>query len=188
MSNTIRRMRLASVSLITGTMFLMWLGEQITERGIGNGISLIITIGIIARYPTDMLNTWRALSLGQMSPFKFAKKVEAGARFFQTQAVYDMDPSIDVSSLGSDIMVAESVLEERGWAVGDTVDVEYAATGVVPTEIAGTFGDQTFANYIVSTETYLANIPVEQIAIAFASGLTRRMKSRLRLMPLAVAR
>ncbi|GAG28731.1 unnamed protein product, partial [marine sediment metagenome] len=56
--------------LTSGTVFVMWLGEQITERGIGNGISLIITIGIIARYPTDMLNTWRALQLGQMSPFK----------------------------------------------------------------------------------------------------------------------
>ena len=39
---------------------MMWLGEQITERGIGNGISLIIFIGIIARYPTDILNTFRA--------------------------------------------------------------------------------------------------------------------------------
>ncbi len=63
---------LTVLTLTSGTVFVMWLGEQISERGIGNGISLIITIGIIARYPTDMLNTWRALSLGQMSPFKFA--------------------------------------------------------------------------------------------------------------------
>jgi len=39
------------VSITTGTLFVMWLGEQITERGIGNGISLIITIGIVARLP-----------------------------------------------------------------------------------------------------------------------------------------
>jgi preprotein translocase subunit SecY len=38
----------AAVSLVTGTMFLMWLGEQITERGVGNGISLIIFAGIVA--------------------------------------------------------------------------------------------------------------------------------------------
>jgi preprotein translocase subunit SecY len=37
--------------MTTGTMLLMWLGEQITERGIGNGVSLIITIGIVARLP-----------------------------------------------------------------------------------------------------------------------------------------
>lgn len=41
----------AVVSLVTGTMFLMWLGEQITERGIGNGISLIIFTGIVAGLP-----------------------------------------------------------------------------------------------------------------------------------------
>jgi preprotein translocase subunit SecY len=61
---------LTVLTLTSGTVFVMWLGEQISERGIGNGISLIITIGIIARYPTDALNTWRALQLGQMSPFK----------------------------------------------------------------------------------------------------------------------
>ncbi len=37
--------------MTTGTMLLMWLGEQITERGIGNGVSLVITIGIVARLP-----------------------------------------------------------------------------------------------------------------------------------------
>ncbi|MBE2404144.1 preprotein translocase subunit SecY, partial [Klebsiella pneumoniae] len=42
------------VSLVTGTMFLMWLGEQITERGIGNGISLIITAGIASGIPSGI--------------------------------------------------------------------------------------------------------------------------------------
>ncbi len=58
------------LTLTAGTVFVMWLGEQISERGIGNGISLIITIGIIARYPIDALNTYRAVSIGQLSPFK----------------------------------------------------------------------------------------------------------------------
>ena len=43
------------ISLVTGTMFLMWLGEQITERGIGNGVSLIITIGIVSRLPQSVI-------------------------------------------------------------------------------------------------------------------------------------
>ncbi len=55
------------LTLTTGTMFVMWLGEQITDRGIGNGISLIIFIGIVARYPNDILNTFQALRTGQMS-------------------------------------------------------------------------------------------------------------------------
>ncbi len=41
----------ATITMTTGTMFLMWLGEQITERGIGNGISMIILAGIIAGLP-----------------------------------------------------------------------------------------------------------------------------------------
>ncbi len=56
------------LTLVTGTIFVMWLGEQISERGIGNGISLIITIGIIARYPLDLFNTIQALRTGQMPP------------------------------------------------------------------------------------------------------------------------
>lgn len=51
----------AVVSLVTGTMFLMWLGEQITERGIGNGISIIIFAGIVAglRRPSPILSSKR---------------------------------------------------------------------------------------------------------------------------------
>ncbi|MGD8394191.1 MAG: preprotein translocase subunit SecY [Candidatus Eiseniibacteriota bacterium] len=54
----------------SGTIFTMWLGEQITERGIGNGISLIIFVNIVARYPTDALNTARQIMSGQMLLFE----------------------------------------------------------------------------------------------------------------------
>ena len=54
------------VTLIAGTIFVMWLGEKITERGIGNGISLIIFIGIVARYPADSVNTIRSVTSGGM--------------------------------------------------------------------------------------------------------------------------
>jgi preprotein translocase subunit SecY len=47
------------ISLTTGTMFLMWLGDQITERGVGNGISLIITVGIVARLPAALAQAWK---------------------------------------------------------------------------------------------------------------------------------
>src|SRR5207302_9902076 len=46
------------ITLTSGTAFIMWLGEQITERGIGNGISLIIFAGIVARIPQAVLQTW----------------------------------------------------------------------------------------------------------------------------------
>jgi preprotein translocase subunit SecY len=50
---------ITALTLTTGTMFLMWLGDQITERGIGNGISLIITIGIVARLPAALAQAWK---------------------------------------------------------------------------------------------------------------------------------
>ena len=57
------------LTLTSGTAFIMWLGEQITERGIGNGISLIIFAGIVARIPTATGNSFRLLSTGEMSAF-----------------------------------------------------------------------------------------------------------------------
>jgi len=57
------------ITLTAGTAFIMWLGEQITERGIGNGISLIIFAGIICRLPVAMANTFRLVSTGEMSIF-----------------------------------------------------------------------------------------------------------------------
>jgi preprotein translocase subunit SecY len=52
------------IILAAGTIFMMWLGEQITERGIGNGISLIIFIGIIARFPHAVLDEYQLVSQG----------------------------------------------------------------------------------------------------------------------------
>jgi preprotein translocase subunit SecY len=54
------------LTLVTGTMFLMWLGEQITERGIGNGISLIIFAGIVAGLPTAIGRTLEQVREGQL--------------------------------------------------------------------------------------------------------------------------
>ena len=56
------------VTLTAGTTFLMWLGEMITEKGIGNGISLIIFVGIVANMPSAIYNTYRLVKTGEMSP------------------------------------------------------------------------------------------------------------------------
>ena len=55
------------VSLVTGTMFLMWLGEQITERGLGNGISIIIFAGIVAGLPSALGGLFELVRTGSMS-------------------------------------------------------------------------------------------------------------------------
>jgi len=57
----------ACITLVTGTMFLMWLGEQITERGIGNGISMIILAGIVAGLPAGIAGTAELVRNGEMS-------------------------------------------------------------------------------------------------------------------------
>ncbi len=58
----------ACITLVTGTVFLMWLGEQITERGIGNGISMIILASIVAGIPSAIGATSRLVSSGEMAP------------------------------------------------------------------------------------------------------------------------
>ena len=57
------------ITLTSGTAFLMWLGEQITERGIGNGISLIIFAGIVARFPSGLVRTVTLVRTGEMNLF-----------------------------------------------------------------------------------------------------------------------
>lgn len=60
----------AVIGLTAGTMFLMWLGEQVTERGIGNGISLIIFAGIVAGLPSAVAGTLQLSSTGELSALK----------------------------------------------------------------------------------------------------------------------
>src|SRR5690348_6861685 len=60
----------ATITMTTGTLFLMWLGEQITERGVGNGISMIILAGIVAGLPGAIGSTAEAVNSGEMQgPF-----------------------------------------------------------------------------------------------------------------------
>ncbi|MBU4356724.1 MAG: preprotein translocase subunit SecY, partial [Proteobacteria bacterium] len=56
------------LTLTSGTAFIMWLGEMITERGIGNGISLIIFAGIVARMPSALISTFSLITTGEIMP------------------------------------------------------------------------------------------------------------------------
>lgn len=72
------------ITLTTGTIFLMWLGEQITDRGIGNGISLIIFGGIIARLPSGVMKFFKMIATQDISLFKaiFVAALMAGTLAF----------------------------------------------------------------------------------------------------------
>ena len=58
------------ISLVGGTMFLMWLGEQITSRGIGNGVSLIIMAGIVAQLPRALAQMFEGGRSGSLDPLR----------------------------------------------------------------------------------------------------------------------
>jgi len=78
------------LTLTAGTSFVMWLGEQITERGIGNGISLIIFAGIVARGPSALINSFQLVKAGEITLFfvplliAFMIAVVAVIVFFET--------------------------------------------------------------------------------------------------------
>lgn len=91
----------------------------------------------------------------------------AGIQPDTVSSVYDAEASIELSEIGDGMIVHEDVLEANAWAIGDTVPVDYEATGRVDTEIVGTFADQSFANYLVSSSTFETTIGDDQIMIAF---------------------
>lgn len=59
---------IAMVTVTSGTMFLVWIGDQITQKGIGNGISLLIFAGIVARIPDALVTLWRNVQAGLLNP------------------------------------------------------------------------------------------------------------------------
>lgn len=83
-------------------------------------------------------------------------------------SVYDVGSSVSLSELAGGMFVYDEILSQQGWQVGDTVLVGYEATGSVPTKIVGTMDEQTFANYLISDETFVANIGDDQVAIVLA--------------------
>jgi preprotein translocase subunit SecY len=62
---------MTTITLTAGTIFLMWLGEQISERGVGNGISLLIFAGIIVRMPEAIFSSFTLITQGEMNPLVF---------------------------------------------------------------------------------------------------------------------
>jgi preprotein translocase subunit SecY len=68
---------LSVIILTSGTMFVMWLGEKITDKGIGNGISLIIMVGIIAQLPSGLMQEWISRMGGNGGPIPFILELVA---------------------------------------------------------------------------------------------------------------
>ena len=126
------------ITLTSGTAFIMWLGEQITERGIGNGMSLIIFAGIVVRLPSAIIEVYQKVSSGEWNPL-FALVVIAvllthsfiGSGNTRWNVAPDEYPGIEGND-GSD-MWNELVQPTRGQVV---------ATGT-PEQIASAEGSHT---------------------------------------------
>lgn len=84
------------------------------------------------------------------------------------ERVYDPVASIDFADLGDGMIVQVDKLEERGWAVGQTVTVDFPGTGETTIEVVGTMEDSSFANYLISNELFQQVVDPDGLIIAFA--------------------
>jgi preprotein translocase subunit SecY len=163
------------LTLTAGTVFVMWLGEQISERGIGNGISLIITIGIIARYPIDALNTYRAVSIGQMSPFKLLillaiMVMVIGGIIFVTQGQRRIPVQYAKRVVGRKIYGGQASHIPLGVNIAGVIPIIFAQSIIMfPGTIAAFFQDFTIAQSIalILTPGHIVYLVLYTLIIVF---------------------
>lgn len=115
------------ITLLGGTMFLMWLGEQITERGIGNGTSLIIFAGIASHIPPQIGNAWSLFNAGEMS---FMKILLLGAIIF---AIFFVIIFIERGQRRIPIQYAKRVVGRKMYGGQNThLPIKINTSGVIP--------------------------------------------------------
>ena len=153
---------LVVVTITTGTIFLMWLGEQITERGIGNGISLLIFAGIAARIPHEFRNTWEKIRIDEVTPVSFVLilLVFSAIIFF---VVYEQEGQRRIP-----VQFARKVVGRKIYGSQSTyIPFKINPTGVIPI---------IFASAVVMVPSYIAqmlgdNFPtVAEAAVALSPG------------------
>ncbi len=84
-------------------------------------------------------------------------------------AVYRPDASIPMDDVGEGVLVRSDKLEVSGWAVGQLLTIEYPSAQTIPTEIVGTFENQNFAEYLITTSTYSEHFPGQSAVMVFAT-------------------
>jgi preprotein translocase subunit SecY len=141
---------LTVITLTAGTAFLMWLGEQVTERGIGNGISLIIFAGIVARLPLAVGNTFRLMGTGEVAPFFMVLIVALMI------AVVGVIVFVERGQRRIPVKYAKRVVGRRMYGGQDThLPLKVNTAGVIP---------PIFASSIIMFPATIANfLPVKEI-------------------------
>lgn len=143
------------IILVSGTMFCMWLGEKITDKGIGNGISMLIMIGIISRLPGTLVG--EAIARGMQGALAFI--LELVALFFVVMAVV----ALTQATRRIPIQYAKQVIGNKMYGgKRDYIPLKINASGVmpiifaqalmfIPSMVAGIWRDTDLGNYIGST-------------------------------------
>ena len=165
----------AVVSLVTGTMFLMWLGEQITERGIGNGISLIICAGIAAGVPTAIGKTLTLISLGSL-PILASFMLFAGVIIVTYVVVYAERGQRKVlvnyakRQIGNRVMQGQSTHLPLKLNMAGVIPPIFASSIILfPATILGWFGQSEHLTWLKSiAETLHPGQPVYVLLYAMA--------------------
>jgi preprotein translocase subunit SecY len=128
-------------TMCTGTCFIMWLGEKITQHGIGNGISLIIAIGIVARYPIDLYTAVQAVKSQSMTAMAFVLLIAA------TIAVAALIVIMQLASRKVPVQHARRMVGRKMMQGGNTnIPLKLNTAGVIPV---------IFASAILSFPAYV---------------------------------
>jgi preprotein translocase subunit SecY len=168
---------LTMVTLTSGTVFLMWLGEQISDKGIGNGISLIIFTGIIARYPNDFIRTFESLRVGSLKLFTLIflmalmVLIVAGV-IVMTQAMRKIPVQYAKRVIGRRIYGGQSTHIPLRVNTAGVIPIIFAqAILMFPSSIATFFGKigfmETFSSYM-SPDSVIYNVLYGIIIVFFA--------------------
>ncbi len=143
------------ITMVTGVMFIMWLGEQITEHGIGNGISLIIFAGIIARYPQGFYNMFRMVQVGAMQVFMavgvlIVMVIVTGAVVLITEAVRKIPVQYAKRIIGRKVYGGQSTHIPLKVNTAGVIPIIFAQAIIMfPRTIATFFKDSDFMNSLV---------------------------------------
>ena len=144
------------ITMVTGVMFIMWLGEQITEHGIGNGISLIIFAGIIARYPQGFYNMFRMVQVGAMQVFMavgvlIVMVIVTAAVVLITEAVRKIPVQYAKRIIGRKVYGGQSTHIPLKVNTAGVIPIIFAQAIIMfPRTIATFFKDSDFMNSLVS--------------------------------------
>jgi preprotein translocase subunit SecY len=151
-----------TITLVTGTLFLMWLGEQITERGVGNGISMLIFAGIVAGLPPAVINTLELARNGELS------NVSVVAIFLVSVLVTAFVIFIERGQRRITVNYAKRQQGRKMYAAQSShLPLKLNMSGVIPpifassiilfpTTIAGFFGDSNNIGFLRDIVTYLS--------------------------------